>query len=88
MRTYKSQSTIRPQEWDVASSSTTVYHNKNITKSEKDGKIVYEYDVEHFDIAEAAPYIALKMESAISEQDNAIIELMYQKTLLELEIQG
>lgn len=48
MITYKSQSTDTPNEWDLESSKTTVYHNYNITNQEKDGVIMYDYDVNEY----------------------------------------
>lgn len=55
MNIYKSQSTIIPKEWDIISSSTTVYHNTNVIelppKNEGD-PIMYEYDVEQYTKAE------------------------------------
>jgi len=46
MQTIKSQSNERPQEWDITSSGTMVYHNYNVIEVEKEGVISYEYDVD------------------------------------------
>ncbi len=40
----KSESTVMPLELDHTSSPTTVYMRKNITQTERDGQIFYEYD--------------------------------------------
>lgn len=57
MKTYKSQSTEIPIEWDLISSKTTIYHNINISPlplKEDEPKFYestpqsYEYDVEEY----------------------------------------
>ena len=48
MKKYKSQSAIMPNEWDLDSSETCVYHNYNTTSQDNDGIVMYFYDVEEY----------------------------------------
>lgn len=48
MKKYKSQSTIMPNEWDLDSSETCVYHNYSITTQENDGVTMYNYEVDEY----------------------------------------
>lgn len=48
MKKYKSQSAIMPNDWDLYSSETCVYHNYNIDSQDNDGVIMYFYDVEEY----------------------------------------
>lgn len=73
MRTYKSESNIRPVEWQKE--LTTVYHNQNIIEVEKetgfDGEVttMYQYDVTEYTVEE---YLLMKNK----EQDNAIDDIL------------
>ena len=44
MRTYKSQSNIKPNELDI--NVDTVYHNYNVLEKTNENGIYYEYDVD------------------------------------------
>jgi len=46
MTTMKSQSNVKPVEWDILSSPTTVYYNYNIEEKQIDDGVIYEYDTD------------------------------------------
>ena len=46
MTTMKSQSNVKPVEWDILSSPTTVYHNYNIEEKQIDDGVIYEYETD------------------------------------------
>ena len=46
MTTMKSQSNVKPVEWDILSSPTTVYHNYNVVEKQIDESVIYEYDTD------------------------------------------
>ena len=68
MQTIKSQSTVKPIEWDVKSSPTTVYHNYNVTEKQTDDGSVYEYDTDKMSQQEYSIYITERL----NRQDKVI----------------
>jgi hypothetical protein len=68
MQTIKSQSSIKPIEWDVESSPTTVYHNYNVTEKQTDEGIIYEYDTDKMSQQEYSVYITERL----NRQDEVI----------------
>lgn len=50
MRSYKSESTVSPQEWDKTTSPDVVYHNTNIVEAPatEDRPAMFEYDVDEY----------------------------------------
>ena len=68
MTTMKSQSNVKPVEWDVYSSQTTVYHNYNIIEKQIDDGSVYEYDTDKMSQQEYSIYITERL----NRQDEVI----------------
>ena len=68
MQTIKSQSSIKPIEWDVESSPTTVYHNYNVVEKQIDEGIIYEYDTDKMSQQEYSIYITERL----NRQDEVI----------------
>lgn len=73
MKTYKSESNIRPAEWDKTSSEVSVYHNYNIEEvpATEEKELHYTYDVDEYTNKE---FISL-MDEIITENTDAILEL-------------
>ena len=59
MKTYVSESTVRPVEWDTESSKTTVYHNTLINEEEKEGVVIYRYNVTEYTKEEYNQYLSI-----------------------------
>lgn len=79
MQTFKSQSDVKPPEWDLTSSPTTVYHNYDVeTKTDENGTH-FEYMVDKMDFQECG-IILLGQIAKLSEenklQNKAIIAIM------------
>ena len=68
MQTIKSQSTVKPIEWNISSSPTTVYHNYNVTEKQIDDGSVYEYDTDKMSQQEYSIYITERL----NRQDEVI----------------
>ena len=60
MKTYISQSTERPDEWDKASSPDKVYHNRDITEVPASGDIpaMFAYTVDEYDRLEYLQHVS------------------------------
>lgn len=71
MTTMKSQSNVKPVEWDILSSPTTVYHNYNIIEKQIDDGAVYEYDTDKMSQQEYSVYITERL----NRQDEVIESL-------------
>lgn len=67
MKTYKSQSTEQPLEWDTTSSETTVYHNENVivVEATETSPIMYNYDVTEYTKSEYQDYKIAKLEALL-----------------------
>ena len=67
MKTYKSQSTVLPLEWDTTSSETTVYHNENVvvTEATETSPVMYNYDVTEYTKSEYQDYKIAKLEELL-----------------------
>lgn len=67
MKTYKSQSTVLPLEWDATSSETTVYHNENVvvTEATERSPVMYNYDVTEYTKSEYQDYKIAKLEELL-----------------------
>lgn len=60
----KGNANHRPEEVDYTSSPTTIYLYRNITETEEDGRISYDYEVAKLTPAEFAIYSAAKANDA------------------------
>ena len=67
MKTYKSQSTEQPLEWDATSSETTVYHNENVivVEATETNPVMYNYDVTEYTKSEYQDYKIAKLEALL-----------------------
>lgn len=69
MKQVKSESTVRPQEWDTTSSETTVYHNYNVAElpaqAGTKGPLLYQYDQQQLTRQEYLEYRLQKSEENI-----------------------
>ena len=80
MKTYSSQSTIKPVEWDVTSSPTAVYHNYNVkVTTNDDGTTMYIYDVDKMTFQE----YTLWLSNTVQEQQELIDTLVFDKLTAE-----
>lgn len=75
---YKSESTVKPIEWDSISSEAVVYHNFNVVKKEKineDGTVteIFSYDVEEYTKDE---YRAIQIKDANEAIDDLLIMVL------------
>ena len=75
---YKSESTVKPIEWDSISSEAVVYHNFNVVKKEKineDGTVteMFSYDVEEYTKDE---YHAIQIKDANEAIDDLLIMVL------------
>ena len=77
MKTYKSESNVKPNEWQIE--KTCAYHNYNIKEVEKEQQeettTMYEYDVDEYTLNE---YIELKLSdnsTSIKDLEDAVCEL-------------
>ena len=54
MKSYTSESTVRPEEWDKTSSTERVYHNQNIVEhpATEDRPVMYSFDVDEYERVE------------------------------------
>lgn len=75
MKTYRSESTVRPVEWDTESSKTTVYHNQFIDEYEKDGTTFYSYNVTEYTKEEYNTYLSLVNGNDITTLQQSIVYL-------------
>lgn len=58
MKSYQSQSTVQPEEWDKTSSPDKVYHHTNVTEvpATDESPVMYQYDVEEYSRLEYLEY--------------------------------
>ena len=74
MKTYKSQSAIMPNEWDLDSSETCVYHNYNVLviPPTEYSPEMYEYTVDEYTKEE---YHSYKLHKASEENEMLMVAL-------------
>ncbi len=71
MRTYKSQSNIKPNELDI--NVDTVYRNYNVVEKTNENGIYYEYDVDEYTTQE---YIVKELEQNTKSIDDIVISML------------
>lgn len=71
MKTYKSQSNIKPNELDI--NVDTVYRNYNVVEKTNDNGIYYEYDVDEYTTQE---YIVKELEQNTKSIDDIVISML------------
>ena len=89
MTTYISKSTVKPIEWDITSSPTTVYHNYNVKEIEVKndlengiGRIEYEYTTDKMTQQGYNVYVTNKiniLETQTADIAEAFVNLQYEK---------
>jgi len=80
MKTILSQSTVRPEEWDIQSSPTTVWHNYGVEEIAKDDETSYKYKTDKMTMQEYNLLLVKKLQ----EQQTVINTLL----LKEAEREG
>lgn len=101
IKTYKSESTIRPEEWDTTSSKMLTYHNYNIEQTERQDEfseikmLIYTYDVDEYTKQEYIEYMINKnrediiaVEQNVTDKDIQLIEQEQKITDLDLRLLG
>ena len=77
MTTYKSESNIKPNEWQVE--KTCVYHNYNIKEKKKESEagetISYVYDVDEYTLNEYVQYQLANNATSIKDLEDAVCEI-------------
>lgn len=76
MKTYKSESNVKPNELDI--NVDTVYHNYNIVETSKEDEegnatTFYEYDVDEYTCQE---YITTQLERNTQSIDDIVISML------------
>ena len=71
MRTYKSQSNIKPNELDI--NVDTVYYNYNVLEKTNENGIYFEYDVDEYTTQE---YIVKELEQNTKSIDDIVISML------------
>ena len=71
MKTYKSQSDIKPNDLDI--NVDTVYHNYNMVEKTNENGIYYEYDVDEYTTQE---YIVKELEQNTKSIDDIVISML------------
>lgn len=71
MKTYKSQSNIKPNELDI--NVDTVYRNYNVVEKTNENGIYYEYDVDEYTTQE---YIVKELEQNTKSIDDIVISML------------
>lgn len=77
MKNYKSESTVRPQEWDKTSSPDRVYHNENVVEvpATEETPVMYKYDVTEYTTQEYIEYLETVNKNSIADLEDAVLEL-------------
>ncbi len=88
MRSYNSESTNRPVEWDLTSSPTHVYHNTDIVEVEAHGDIptMFHYRVVEYTREEYAVAQAEAQSIAQADNDTAMLDHEYRLIILEMGV--
>ena len=71
MKTYKSQSNIKPNELDI--NVDTVYRNYNVVEKTNENGVYYEYDVDEYTTQE---YIVKELEQNTKSIDDIVISML------------
>lgn len=88
MKSYKSESTVRPEEWDKTSSPEKVYHNQNIVESPatEDKPATFVYDVDEYEKMEYLELQNTIHEEAELAMSNQLCDMAEQIVNHEIEI--
>ena len=87
MITLLSQSDVKPMEWDIKSSPTTVWHNYDMEEITQDGEKLYKYKTDKMSHQEYNLYLVEKLQqqqTTITKQQDVINTLL----LKELKREG
>lgn len=71
MKSYKSQSNIKPNELDI--NIDTVYHSFNVVEKTNENGIYYEYSVDEYTTQE---YIVKELEQNTKSIDDIVISML------------
>ena len=71
MKTYKSQSNIKPNDLDI--NVDTVYRNYNVVEKTNENGVYYEYDVDEYTTQE---YIVKELEQNTKSIDDIVVSML------------